>query len=58
MPQLFRDIIDLSVIHYANFVTTVIPAKAGIQRSYSKCSWALSRNAGLVGLTGFRPTPE
>jgi hypothetical protein len=34
----------------------VIPAKAGIQRVYSKCSWVLSRNAGLVDEldTGFR----
>jgi hypothetical protein len=51
-------IIDLSVIHYTNFVITVIPAQAGIQRCYSKCSWVLSRNAGLVELTGFRPAPE
>jgi len=38
-----------------NGAETVIPAKAGIQRRYSKCGWILSRKAGLVGLTGFRP---
>jgi hypothetical protein len=52
------------LLSFPKFMTThktrypVIPAKAGIQRCYSKCSWGLSRNVGLVGLTGFRPAPE